>query len=402
MNDISALKSGLFDYINIINGIASNFLMNHPSLESDSLIPDDVHTLNQLREKCSFIDNYQQLLSVKDEIIQLEKSIEEQIEEYHKKHLSGRELALLERGYSLDDIVRLNTVSSSQFEEISEAIFKDISRECRSDDHPICIYLGGQPGCGKSSRSMDLKSRHFENNFVEIGIDNYRTFHPNYLEIEKLIRSHWRGRMPSKNDSPGNDIADFTHGFAGTITDLLQEKAAKKRYNILFEWGMRNPDEPLQVMNSLKKLGYENIVDFIAVHKDVSLEACKMRADIMNSQNHIVRRVPDSFHELCIQSLPDSCEVLFQKGYVENPIIDQFSISTRDKQIVWDPTHKESPKDVYFEYLHNPKLSMQMRNHKEMALSSYQVEVKGLQNDEMAEMFQDNETEIEKNVSIQK
>ena len=67
---------------------------------------------------------------------------------------------------------------------------------------------------------------------MEIGIDNYRMYHPSYLEIEKVIKEFWKNKEETINSSPGNDIADFTHYFAGAMTDRLMEFGREK--NITF------------------------------------------------------------------------------------------------------------------------------------------------------------------------
>ena len=96
---------------------------------------------------------------------------------------------------------------------------------------------------------------------------------------------------------------------------------------------MRTPEGPLKTMKELKDKGYNNIVDFVVVYKDISLEACKLRADIMNTGNHIVRRVPSSFHELCVNTLPDSCNAIYKSGKIDNDFIDNLKIKTNSKII---------------------------------------------------------------------
>ena len=73
------------------------------------------------------------------------------------------------------------------------------------------------------------------------------------LEIEKCIKEHWKNRTETENDTPGNDIADFTHFFAGAMTDKLMEKCSKLGYNLILEWGMREPTGPLKSMKELKE-----------------------------------------------------------------------------------------------------------------------------------------------------
>lgn len=392
MDEINIYKSSLLEYINIIEGTINTFFNQYEN-DNNQLykqVKNEYSTIKQLRKIVIDASNLDLLKSIKESIINIEKKLTTYIYEYKVSKLSQRELALIKRGYNVDEVISLNSIDNRQINNIANDIFKIISRNCKEDKDPICIYLGGQPGAGKSSRSMKLKSQKFENDFVEIGIDNYRTYHPNYLEIEKTIRKHWENRIPTNNDSPGNDIADFTHNFAGKITDILTELASKKRYNILFEWGMREPFGPLKTMQQLHRLGYKNIVDFIAVHKNVSLMACNMRAEIMNNQKHIIRKVPEYFHEKCVESLPESCQTIYEMGYLNDKIIDSFTITTRDKDIIFDALKQNNPKTVYNEYLHNPKLSITQTNDEKFVMEAYQKETEGI-NQEIEKMI------IEKN-----
>lgn len=386
MNEVMTIREGLIDYLNILSGTVSNFLLNNNV--NDQHFTNIVDLIKEIKDKSSKITTIDQSEELKKAINHLETQIEDYIFEFRKTQLPSRAIELVENGYSIEDVIRLTTVSNADLEAIADNIFNSISSDCKPDQSPVCIYLGGQPGCGKSTRSINLKKRGFQNGFVEIGIDNYRTYHPNYLEIEKTIKEHWKGKTPTPNSSQGNDIANFTHDFAGKITDLLEKKAAEHNYNILFEWGMRTPNDPLRVMKELKEKGYYNIVDFIAVHKDISWAACKLRADVMNSQNHIVRRVPFNFHKLCIDTLPSSCETIYQEGYINNKYIDKFFISTRNNFIIWDQNSKESPKKTYEEYLHDPKLSLHVTNNKNQAIISYEIESRGLHEKEIDSMLE--------------
>lgn len=357
MNEINIYKNSLLEYINIIEGTVNTFINQYEKDNSIlyNQIKNGLNSIQQLKQIIIQASNKELLISIKESIISIENNLNEAIYEYKIGKLSKRELDLVKRGYNIDEIMFLNAIDERQIINISNDIFNSISKNCKEDNDPICIYLGGQPGAGKSSRSMSLKSQKFENDFVEIGIDNYRTYHPNYLEIEKAIRKHWKNRIPTENDSPGNDIADFTHVFAGKITDILTELAAEKKYNILFEWGMREPLTPLETMEFLHNLGYKNIVDFIAVDKITSLKSCNMRAEIMNNKKHIIRKIPEYFHEICIESLPDSCQKIYEIGYLRKRIIDKFTITTREKNIIFDGATQTNPKQIYEEFLQNPK-----------------------------------------------
>jgi hypothetical protein len=59
-------------------------------------------------------------------------------------------------------------------------------------------------------------------------------------------------------------------------------------------------------MERLKNKGYINKVEFIVTDKKTSKEACKIRDNILNNGNIILRRIPNYFHDEAIYTLPYS------------------------------------------------------------------------------------------------
>ena len=350
------LKGGVREYINILIAIIDNYLASN---KNDKML-EYLNTLSDLYDSIDFIIDIDKLKDIKNIVLNIQDNIDNYISNKEKdivlisKELTAREKTLVDRGYDKDEVLKLSSYSIDDLVNISNRIIDRITKDCKRVDNPTCIFIGGQPGCGKSTSSKFLKKDLFlDTGIVEIGIDIYRSYHPNYLMIEDCIKKHWMNRDKTENDSSGNDIADFTHQFAADVTDILAEKLSSMKYNLIIEWGMRNPDEPLNTMNILKKKGYKNIVNFVAVHKDISYNACILRADIMDGEEHIVRRIPKSFHDLCINSLPDSCNKIYTEGYLNNKYIDSLSITTREGNIIWDSTTNKEPLEIYKNYLNN-------------------------------------------------
>lgn len=258
--------------------------------------------------------------------------------------MNSRIEALIEKGYDKELVFRLSSFTEEELKVASRSAFEYISCNCNPMDNPSAIFIGGQPGCGKTVMSMNLKKE--LKNILEIGIDNYRMYHPRYLEIEKCIREFWEGKKENINDTPGNDIANFTHYFAGDMTDMLIEMGKNKKYNMIIEWGMREPSEPLKCMEELKEKGYTNIVFFVSTNKELSYNACNMRYNIMKECNHIIRKVPRSFHDLCIETLPDSIDEIYKVG-VKNKLIDYMAIVKRDNEITWNSDSEGFPGDIF-------------------------------------------------------
>lgn len=55
----------------------------------------------------------------------------------------------------------------------------------KSDNSPLIIFLGGQPGCGKTSLISSVKSEYPNKEFCIIDADNYRQFHPDFENLKK-------------------------------------------------------------------------------------------------------------------------------------------------------------------------------------------------------------------------
>ncbi len=295
--------------------------------------------------------------------------------------LSGRQKALLSRGYSIDEIINLSNFTKEELDYAINAGLSRITRKAEKVSNPSATFVGGQPGSGKSSVTIRLQKE--MGNAVEVNLDNYRSYHPNYLAIEECIKRHWENRTLCEEDTPGNDLADFTHQFVSDISDAIIEGVSTKDenglgYNIIIEWGMRNPEVPLQTMESLKNSGYRVSVEFVCIHKSISMEACIIRASVMDDHEHIIRNVPTSFHELCINALPDSINQIYERGF-ESSIIDSMKLCLRDGTIVWDDTDKTRlPGDVFKIYLEDYELTKQFRNSSDIARIANRREVDGI------------------------
>ena len=127
----------------------------------------------------------------------------------------------------------------------------------------------------------------------------------------------------------------------------------------------------------MKEKGYTNSVNFIMVHRDISLKACIMRADIMNSNNHIIRRIPESFHNFACDTLPESCSKIYETGYIKDKTIDFFHLIDRNNQIIWTQNQDTEPGSIFYEWLNDPNHSIEFMNHEEYANRAYENESHG-------------------------
>ena len=278
-------------------------------------------------------------------------------------------------GYDEETIMSLMSYTKEDVDLISDEILLKDAEGCTSVDNPTAVYIGGQPGAGKSVISMGIKKA--DHNFVEISMDNYRTYHPNYQKIEECIKEHWADRKMIENDTPGNDIAHFTHNFSGEVVDEVIRKATDRKYNVAIEWNLREPYQPLNSMKELKDKGYKVNVWSLAVSKYISSDAYKMRADIMNKYGHIMRRVSKKFHDRCIIDLPDSLDYLKIHG-VDTGIIDQLCVIDRNGKILWDKSQKSFPGNILDNIINSKVNDAEKHNNPTFAKLSFAKEGEGL------------------------
>ena len=266
------------------------------------------------------------------------------------ERLTYRERSLIARGYDEELVKSLNAYTEDDVNNVAMKVFKEVSPTCKPINNPKCIFVGGQPGSGKSTIIKEITNQFSDEIFV-INMDQYREYHPNYKWIVESINNHWNDREITENDSPGNDLADFTHKFAGHVSDKLVDLASEpinnESYNIVIEWGMRKPEAPLETIEKLHNKGYYITIIFIAVEKDKSLEACNYRD---TNNNDLVRCVSTSFHELCIKELPISAKTIYEEG-TSKGIINNFKVIDRNSNILWDKNSDKDLYEVYYNYL---------------------------------------------------
>ena len=130
---------------------------------------------------------------------------------------------------------------------------------------------------------------------------------------------------------------------------------------------MRDPEVPLQTMQDLKSKGYTNYVRYVCVHKDISYAACLLRTQVMNDNEHIIRKIPKSFHDLYINTLPNGVNEMYNRG-VRTGLIENMRLTLRKGDVIWDSQNfSELPGDVYSRYLNDFDLTKEFENDSSMA-----------------------------------
>ena len=95
--------------------------------------------------------------------------------------------------------MKLEEFSQDDFERASKRLLRSLTRGKTSSSQPKAILLSGQSGAGKTTIHR-IKQREFQGNIIIIDGDSYRSFHPNYLDLQEKY---------------GRDSVDYTKVFAG-------------------------------------------------------------------------------------------------------------------------------------------------------------------------------------------
>lgn len=168
---------------------------------------------------------------------------------------------------------------------------------------PDGYVLGGQPGAGKSYLN-ELANEKCHKNIVIINGDDYRKYHPDYSEFQKMY---------------GKDSPKYTAAFAGKMTEAVLNKAIEERYNIVIEGTFRTSETPIKTLSKMKENGYKTEVMIQTCSKDLSWKSCQERyiamqkVDEINGTNE-ARWTDQAHHDLVCENLAKNIKTVIESG----------------------------------------------------------------------------------------
>lgn len=183
------------------------------------------------------------------------------------------------------------------------------------------VFLGGQPGAGKSRATDILKNLHSAEDLVAIEGDAYRRHHPDY---EATLRTDPTA-MP-----------EVTAPAAGAWTGMAVQTAVANGYSALVEGTWRDVNMPLTTARRVHDLRWHTHAAVVAVPAALSLVGTVSRfydADPLRA-----RWTPVEAHDLTVRALPDSVREL--AGASE---IDRFTVLDRDGHVHLDEDGADLP-----------------------------------------------------------
>lgn len=168
---------------------------------------------------------------------------------------------------------------------------------------PTAVFVGGQPGAGKSGAIRDINARlaATSGSAVVISGDELREFHP-----------HWQAH--ARTDA---NAARDTQRDAGLWYQRLYRDAMASHKNLVFETTMRNPRAVTELSNELRQGGYGVEAVIVVVDRETSRISTVERYLRQVERAEIPRFVPARYHDEAYNSLRDTARAIDRGNFVD-------------------------------------------------------------------------------------
>lgn len=160
-----------------------------------------------------------------------------------------------------------------------------------------CIFLGGQPGSGKSTM---LDAIDPSDEYIHVDLDEYRRYHPSY---EKICNKYQEKSQ------------EYTNQFAYYVKQGMVQKISEEGYNFIIDGTLRDANGQIETAMDLQKKGYSLQVDVICTKPEISSVRTDLRFEkqmeaYLSGDNIYPRAVGDDYHDMVCKQLPDSLDKL--------------------------------------------------------------------------------------------
>jgi len=186
-------------------------------------------------------------------------------------------------------------------------------------DRPLALFVGAQPGAGKSRAMRRLEDLYPERTFVALDSDELRKFHP---RLDDILRTD-PARMPVLTNQAAS--AWFRMGLA---------QARHQGNDVLIENSFHNPDVIVAEAQQFKAAGYQTHAVALAVPgRDSRLGALTRYVDALTA-GETARWTNLASHEAGYTGVPETAAAL-----EASPSIDRMTITDRTGTIHYDHQH---------------------------------------------------------------
>ena len=188
----------------------------------------------------------------------------------------------------------------------------------RHQSKPRLIMLGGQPGSGKTSRLLFSAQDELDaqGGFVAIDADHFRTFHPQWDEL---------------NQQDDRNAALYTHPDAAEWVNRAIDVAIREGCHVIFDGTMGSPGAALNRIEQFERAGYDIEIRILAVNERHSWLGVLRRYEEGRARSGAGRMTPRDVHDEVYEGLVKTLETIqSEKSGV------RIRIYSRDKSLLFD------------------------------------------------------------------
>lgn len=208
-------------------------------------------------------------------------------------------------------------MNDEQLRRVFDArILPDLSADAQSNDGPVSIFLGGQPGAGKTRAQMLALGLHGGESILPIIGDDFRQYHPDF---GRLMRDDPL-RMP-----------EVTAHAAGVWTGMAVEWADSHAASSIIEGTWRNPRTVLDEAWHAHELGRITHAVVVAVPPVLSRVAILARFYFDLESTGRARWTPPAAHDVTVANLPANVREIAFCG-----VFDRLTVIDRDGGVLVD------------------------------------------------------------------
>jgi len=222
----------------------------------------------------------------------------------------------------------------------------DALADSQSQEHPVAIITGGQPGSGKSRLAFAAsKELQDHGGRLLVDADELREAHPSYSAIDD------------------KEAAKQTHEVAAAWAWRLVNDGVAERRNLVIDQTSKTPDKMDELTVLLRKAGYRIELRVMAINPLVSEQRTRLRYEEKKAEQGFGRFTPKETHDEAYAGIPQTLERVDQKKSVERLTIYDMNLK---------PVYDNHLKDG--EWV-NPPLSRQaLENERDRALSPTEIQ----------------------------
>lgn len=219
----------------------------------------------------------------------------------------------------------MKNYTDEEFKEKLDLIIANYKSSYVSQEKPRAVFLGGQPGAGKSALENMIN---IKGDFASISGDDFRKYHPHFDEFNKLY---------------GQSSSEYTQEWAGKMVEALIKEAKKEKWNVIIEGTLRTASLPIRDGKAFKEAGYSVELCVVAVKPEKSRLGTLQRYEEMLEKGRVPRMTPKAHHDLVVNNIANNLNDIYNEKIFEN-----IRIYDRKNNLLYNflETPNVNPKDI--------------------------------------------------------